>query len=91
MEDLQRIYREALRERIAALEAARSAGGEEGRQTIRRIAHALRGSGGTYGFPEVSEAAHAVEQASTDDFSAHLDHFIAVLRSIAGLPGASSS
>lgn len=83
MRDLQRIYRQALPDRIAALETARAAGGKDAIETTRRIAHALRGSGGTYGFPEVSQAADAVERASADDLQARLDDLLAILRTIA--------
>lgn len=43
------------------------AGGEE---ALRRIAHQLRGSGGSFGHPEVSEAAGMVEAAPTSSLAA---------------------
>jgi two-component system, chemotaxis family, chemotaxis protein CheY len=81
MNELQAMYRAALPDQVAALEAARAAGGSEADARIRRIAHTLRGSGGTYGFPHISAAAAAVEAAASDELPARLAAFIAVLRS----------
>jgi HPt (histidine-containing phosphotransfer) domain-containing protein len=44
------------------------------------LAHALRGSGATYGFPEVSRAAAAVEDASRDRLAERMDELIEVVR-----------
>lgn len=69
MDDLQSFYRDALRERIADLERnlAQLRAGDAGVvPTIRRLAHSLRGSGATYGFPEITAAASAAEEASDD-------------------------
>ena len=57
MDELKAIYRQALPAHIQALEGARSDGPDAADHTARRIAHALRGSGGTYGFPEITAAA----------------------------------
>jgi CheY-like chemotaxis protein len=65
--------------RIAALEAACAA--DDG-DAIRAIAHALRGSGATYGFPSVTAAAGAVESASADELMARTLDLIAVLRGV---------
>ena len=65
MQQLRRHYIEALPARLAALETAwdehRSeiSGGTEG---LRRLAHNLKGSGATYGFPDISEAARSLEE-----------------------------
>jgi HPt (histidine-containing phosphotransfer) domain-containing protein len=83
MDELQRMYRQALPDRIAALSAAREDGSAEAVSAIRRIAHTLRGSGGTYGFPEISDAARAVEDAGAPDLDARLDELIAVLQEAA--------
>jgi CheY-like chemotaxis protein/HPt (histidine-containing phosphotransfer) domain-containing protein len=76
-DDLQALYRQALPSRIAALEHARDTGAEA---EIRGIAHALRGSGATYGFPHVTAAAGALESASADELAARTDELIAALR-----------
>jgi DNA-binding response OmpR family regulator len=86
MEDLTQVYRDALLGRIEALEGARAARAEralESVATIRRIAHSLRGSGGTFGFPEVSAAAAALEDASESNFEAALDALLQVLGGVA--------
>jgi len=89
MDDLRRIYRQALPGRISALESARAQLGRGGdaaadaAATIRRVAHSLRGSGGTYGFPEVSTAAAALEEARDGDLQARLDELVELLRGTA--------
>lgn len=81
MDDLKTIYRQALAGRIDALEAAR--GEADSATAVRRIAHSLRGSGGTYGFPEVSAAAGAVEEATDAELDARIDALLVTLRSVA--------
>ena len=85
-EDLQSLYRQALPARIAALESARAARDDD---EIRSIAHALRGSGATYGFPDVTAAAAAVESADADEIGERTAALVAALRSvIANVPDA---
>lgn len=84
MDDLQTTYRRALPGRIAELEAAASADNAEA--AIRSIAHALRGSGATYGFPQVTAAAAAVEEADTGDLQARVNELIAVMHEVAAGP-----
>jgi HPt (histidine-containing phosphotransfer) domain-containing protein len=96
MDDLRRLYRDALRIRLEALAASRSVlvSAETGQEVdaaslsvadaataARRIAHALRGSGGTYGFPEVTQAAAAVEDATPAQLVGRLDALMQLLRS----------
>jgi chemotaxis protein histidine kinase CheA len=85
MDDLKAWYREGLAARIEALEAALTtlrSGAPEAHASIRRIAHSLRGSGGTYGFPEISAAAAAVEEADAADLASRLEALFATLRSV---------
>lgn len=84
MDELKAHYRKALPSRIAALASAREAADEEAMATIRRIAHALRGSGGTFGFPRITSAAAAVEDAAEDDLLQATDRLVAVLQEAAG-------
>lgn len=77
--EMQALYRQALPARIAALEHGRDARAES---ELRAIAHALRGSGATYGFPRVTEAAGALESAPSAEVMARTDELIAVLRGI---------
>ena len=78
-DDLRTHYRQALPSRIAALERARDAGADS---EVLGIAHALRGSGATYGFPAVTDAAAAVEAATADEIRARTDELIAALRAV---------
>lgn len=78
-DDLKDLYRQALPSRIAALESARDNGATS---EVHAIAHALRGSGATYGFPDVTAAASAVESASEDEFLARTEDLIAALRAV---------
>jgi chemotaxis protein histidine kinase CheA len=84
--DLQAAFRAALAERVAALDEAGRAlrgGSADAATAIRRMAHALRGVGGTYGFPEVSEAAAACEEADEAALLGALDGLQTVLRRVA--------
>lgn len=68
--DFSTFYRDALGARASALRAALDGlqdSPADSAAAIRRIAHALRGSGGTYGFPEISAAAGVVEDATPGD------------------------
>jgi HPt (histidine-containing phosphotransfer) domain-containing protein len=61
--DMMEIVREFAAElpsRIARIEELLGAGDE---QELSRLAHQLKGAGGGYGFPQVSESAAALEQA----------------------------
>jgi chemotaxis protein histidine kinase CheA len=86
MEQLQAAFRAAVGARAAALGAAADAlreGQEGAAASIRRMAHALRGVGGTYGFPEVSDAAAACEEATADALLTALDRLRGVLMRVA--------
>lgn len=82
MDELKQWYREALVARIKALEASRKELKEkfpEAIETIRRIAHSLRGSGGTYGYPKITDEATILEEAEPRNISTRLDALLAVL------------
>src|SRR5437016_9007238 len=79
-------YLERLPARIAALDAARaelSRSGVDALDSIRRIAHLLRGSGGTYGFPEITEGARRVEEAPAEALQEPLRTLLETLRAAA--------
>lgn len=79
------MYREALGSRIEALEAARRSlheGDPEARESILRIAHTLKGSGGTYGFQEITDAAEAVGTAGDAVFVESLGTLLAILHQV---------
>ncbi|MGK6354658.1 Hpt domain-containing protein [Sphingomonas sp. DT-207] len=60
----------------AALAAAREAGD---REAIQRIVHSLAGGAGIFGFPEISAAARAVEEAGEEDVRPRLAHLLRLL------------
>jgi chemotaxis protein histidine kinase CheA len=82
-------YRGSVRRRIPVLQAARQrlgkeSGAKDAEEEIRRIAHSLRGTGLSYGFPEVTNYALEVEEAPPgSDFSRSLGRLLAVLQSVA--------
>lgn len=87
MDEMRAWYRGFLQTRIDALETARDAylaGERESGESIRRLAHSLKGSGSMYGFHEISERAGAVEHAPDADLVARLNEFVPVLRTVAG-------
>ncbi len=86
MEDLKRHYRAAMAKRINALEPARVAllEGEPGTaDTIRQIAHQLKGSGSTYGYPGITAVAEALQNAQEKEIPARLDALLVILRKVA--------
>ena len=82
MDKLTEDFRLRLGERIDALDAARAMLGHDpaSRALARNIAHALKGSGGTYGFPEISAVAGGVEAAPDGELAERLDALLVVLR-----------
>jgi HPt (histidine-containing phosphotransfer) domain-containing protein len=62
MVDLVQMFVEEMTERIAALEAAAKA---VDRQSLKTLAHQLKGAAGGYGFPALGEVAALVEAAAT--------------------------
>ena len=89
MSDLAEYYRQAMSGRVQELEnaLARHTDDPAGTAaTIRRAAHSLRGSGGTYGFPEVSAAAGVVEDAADADLVRGTHSLLDVLRGISADP-----
>jgi two-component system, cell cycle response regulator len=84
-DDLKSFYLDSLASHVTALEAAMR--GLELRESeaagsVRRIAHTLAGSGGTYGFPAISRAAKLLEEAPTEVLAAHLHNLLKVLKKV---------
>jgi len=76
------MYLGKLPKRISALQAAlddHQAGGE-GLATIRHLAHGLRGSGASYGFPAISRAAAELEDAPLEHLAARVFDLVSVLQ-----------
>lgn len=84
MEDLKKWYRAGLATRMEALKAARRelANDPGASDSVRRLAHTLRGSGTTYGFPELTDAAAALEDAVPAEAAARLEGLLEVMRRI---------
>jgi DNA-binding response OmpR family regulator len=58
-----------------------------GEQALRLLAHQLRGSGGAFGFPEVSDAAGAVEDAPAGELPHAVRRLSEVIGTIIDAPG----
>jgi CheY-like chemotaxis protein len=85
-DSLQAWYRMAMRGRLDELEALRAgvAQGEADAQgQARLVGHALRGSGGTFGFATVTEAGALLEDAGPESLSRILEGVVQLLRGIA--------
>ena len=85
-DDLKQFYRSALHARIEALETAATtmdADPAGSLATIRRLAHSLRGSGTTFGYPQITEAAVALEDAEPEEVPALLRDLIRTMKSVA--------
>ncbi|PIQ27078.1 hypothetical protein COW36_14360 [bacterium (Candidatus Blackallbacteria) CG17_big_fil_post_rev_8_21_14_2_50_48_46] len=72
------IVSQTLRDVLAVLESVQAF--EHDLAQLRSIAHALSGSGGTYGFSDISQAAKTVEHAAPDEISNALGNLILVLK-----------
>lgn len=63
------------------MEAARaSLPAADARASLEHVAHQLRGSGASYGFPEITECAKRLEQAAPGEHSEHATALLSVLR-----------
>lgn len=85
-ESLQAWYRTAMRRRWAELEALRAGvarGDPDAGAEARMAGHALRGSGGTFGFPALSEAGTILEDAPQESLARVLEGVLQVLRRVA--------
>lgn len=85
-DSLQAWYRTAMRRRVAELEALRAGLAQEdptARAQARLVGHALRGSGGTFGFPDVTDAGGLLEDAAPESMARILEGVVQLLRGIA--------
>ncbi|HEU5208990.1 MAG TPA: Hpt domain-containing protein [Longimicrobiales bacterium] len=85
MDDLKQFFRSALSTRIEALETAATtmeADPVGALGTIRRLAHSLRGSGATYGYPQITDAATAVEEAEPEDVPPLVPELVKTLKAV---------
>lgn len=85
-EGLRTWYRNAMRGRVAELEALRPAlaSREPGaRRSVRALGQELRGSGGSFGFPQVTEMGALLEEGPDAFVSRHVEGALALLRAVA--------
>ncbi len=85
MEDLQQFYRGAVGDQVTALEHALlqlESGASSAEETVRQLAHTLKGSGSSYGFPEVSFAAGVAERASAGELWSKGRELVNILKAI---------
>jgi DNA-binding response OmpR family regulator len=89
-DDLQKQYLASLAERLEELKAfgrqlqqgTVQEGTVQAEQKLRTLAHSLHGSGGTFGFPQISEAARAAEQCSTAQLPQKIADLVQVIQQI---------
>lgn len=87
LDELREWYTQHLRARLDALLAAQEAfraGDATSADSIRRIAHTVKGSGATYGFPEVTAAAATVDHAPNDILLDRAAVLVEVLQGVSG-------
>lgn len=85
MDELQQLFRDSVVDQLRALESIAPAIGRNDLAAIHRartIAHSLKGSGASYGFPEVSEAAARVETVGDGRIGPAITDLCATLGSI---------
>lgn len=86
MRELQALYREGLQAQLEVLRLARQqyrSGDQAAEESIRRIAHALKGSGTSYGYPGISKAAAELEACAPEDLDQHQAALISILAKVA--------
>ena len=93
-EDLKQWYREAMQRRLVELRGFRPdlrAGEPSAYDAARAVAQALRGSGGTFGYPDLSAAAAQVESAPDSAVLRRTEGLIEHVRHLASGEGAGDS
>jgi diguanylate cyclase (GGDEF)-like protein len=89
MEDLRKWFRGSLPASIDALKTARKTLAQTpgGLDSVRRIAHSLRVSAGSHGFPNLGELARLVEQSRSEEVAALLDRLLSELIRLSSMQG----
>lgn len=85
MDDLQQFYRSAVGDQVAALEQALlqlESGAATAEENVRQLAHTLKGSGSSYGFPEVTFAAGLAERAPAGELWSKGRELVEILTTI---------
>ncbi len=84
-EPSKEVFFKILDERIVILESSLKMiveGNPEGQKIARKIAHALKGSGAMYGYPELSKTADIAEHAPEATLSASSGELLALMKKI---------
>lgn len=82
LEELKEQYRLSLPDKVKTIRSLLNdlrAGNTEAQASLRLLAHSLHGSGTTFGYPEISAAARAVEHADADSLLQQLANLVRVL------------
>jgi DNA-binding response OmpR family regulator len=88
-DDLQAQYLKSLEDRIETIKTLvrdYRSGDAEIDKKIRTLAHSLHGSGATFGYPEISEAAKQVEYAPDKELIRRLTQLVKVLKDAPNKP-----
>ena len=83
--ELQSSYLRGLTAKLETLNSAKRdllSDTEEAAETLRRVAHQLKGSGATYGFPQISEAAELVEESELESIHFKTNRLIQILKKL---------
>lgn len=86
MVDLEAYYRGSLKGRLADLEAQRDAlraGERPAADALRRMAHTLKGTGTSFGFPQITRLAEATIEAPASELDEAVEAMIDVVRRVA--------
>ena len=92
LEELQQKYLASLSDKADELRTAArelQQGDRLAETRLRTLAHSLHGSGATFGYPQISEAAKAAETASAGQLDEKVQALVALLQQTAANPGAS--
>lgn len=85
MDELHQFFRDAMADQLTAITRLLEptcAGDAAALDRTRRIAHSLKGSGASYGFPDVTEAAAVAERAEGEDLRPALEALCSTLKSV---------
>ena len=79
LNELRRGYLSSLNEKLSVL---KDAAATQDYAAVVRLGHQLKGSGRSYGFPEISELGRRIEQVGLDHRAALLESIIAEFREL---------
>lgn len=85
-EQLKQKYLVSLREKAKLIEALfwqYLDGDRKALETLRLHAHSLKGSGATFGFPDISDAGRELEQAGDEDLKVKLETLLRIIKEVA--------